>query len=57
MTGHDYNHPKPRLEARLKWAHGPERARAILEGTDAAANADLAAWKNLGRPVTKAGSK
>lgn len=57
MTGHDIDHNKPRLEERLRWAHGPERARDIMDGTDAAANADLKAWKNLGRPVTKAGSK
>lgn len=57
MTGHDINHPKPRLEDRLKWAHGPERARDIMEGTDAATNADLKAWNGLGRAVTKAAGK
>lgn len=57
MTGQPSEYPKPRLEDRLRWAHGPERAREIMAGKDAAANADLKAWKNLGRPVTKAGSK
>lgn len=34
--------------ARLTWCHGPERARAIFNGEDEAANADLAAWRSLG---------
>lgn len=33
---------------RLVTCHGHERALAIVEGRDAATNADLAAWRNLG---------
>jgi hypothetical protein len=34
---------------RLAWAHGPERAAAIIEGRDPQTEADLAAWRSLGR--------
>jgi len=37
------------LSERLAWRHGPERAEQILAGRDPEANADLAAWRNLGR--------
>lgn len=33
---------------RLEWLHGPEKAAAIMSGTDAKARADLAAWNSLG---------
>lgn len=34
--------------SRLQWAHGPERAASIAAGQDAAANADIEAWRSLG---------
>lgn len=47
---------RPALEARLAWCHGPERARAILEGRDEKANRDLESWnratRNGGRVVS-----
>lgn len=33
----------------LLWLYGPERAHAIETGKDTRTNADLAAWRNLGR--------
>jgi uncharacterized small protein (DUF1192 family) len=33
---------------RLAWAHGPERADAIMDGRDPAANLDQALWRSLG---------
>ena len=54
MTGQPIDYPRPRLEDRLKWAHGPERAREIMAGTDANANADLKAWNSLGHPIMTA---
>ena len=35
-------------ERRLVWQYGPERAAAIIDGTDPATEADIAAWRNLG---------
>lgn len=32
----------------LAFQYGPDRARSIMAGTDAATNADLAAWRALG---------
>lgn len=37
------------LGARLAWAHGPERAAAILGGEDEDASADVSQWRNIGR--------
>lgn len=34
---------------RLAFLYGHERARRIMGGADPAANADLAAWNNLGQ--------
>lgn len=34
---------------RLRWAHGDQRAADIVLGRDAATNADLKAWRELGR--------
>ena len=42
--------PFARLRFALYWQR-PERAAAILNGTDPEANADLAAWRKLGRPA------
>ena len=36
---------------RLTWRYGPERARAIFNGEDAEAAADLRAWRSLGEGV------
>ncbi len=33
---------------RLAWAHGDDRARAILGGGDPATQADISAWHSLG---------
>lgn len=35
--------------ARLAWAHGPERAKSIMAGTDEPTNRDIAAWRVLGQ--------
>lgn len=35
--------------ARLCWAHGENRAYAIINGRDHATNADISAWNRLGR--------
>ena len=37
---------------RLQWRHGPERAAAIINGTDLATVRDLAAWRSLGGAAT-----
>lgn len=42
--------PWRKLAYTLTWQYGPERAAAILDGTDTAANLDQAAWRALGRP-------
>jgi hypothetical protein len=34
---------------RLVECHGYERAKSIVEGTDPEANADIKAWRELGR--------
>lgn len=41
--------PWAMLVGRLTWQYGPERTAAILNGTDAKTNADLASWRKLGR--------
>lgn len=38
----------PETIERLRWQHGPERVANILNGTDDATNADIAAWRRLG---------
>lgn len=40
--------PWPDLLRKLTWQYGPERAEEILEETDEATAADLAAWRSLG---------
>lgn len=37
------------LRERLTWAHGRERASAIMLGEDDATNEDLASWRRLAR--------
>lgn len=37
------------LHAQLCWHYGPERTDAIFAGADGETNADLAAWRKLGR--------
>ena len=44
--GHDW---QAHTFDRLRWAHGENRARAIAMGIDPATNADLKAWRELGR--------
>lgn len=36
-------------EARLIWLYGPDRTGDIISGKDPKTNADLAAWRALGR--------
>jgi hypothetical protein len=45
----DHRDAWDRLRRRLAWAHGETRAALILAGLDDATNADLAAWRALGR--------
>lgn len=52
-AAHDLEHGYSRdsgLRARLSWAHGSERAAAIIAGEDLQAAADLVAWRDLGEP-------
>lgn len=35
--------------ARLRWAHSDERALAIISGCDPRTEADIKAWRELGR--------
>lgn len=39
---------KSHTAQRLTWAHGPDRALAILLGQDEKTNADIESWRNLG---------
>lgn len=43
---------------KLAWLHGDERANSIVNRTDAATNADIAAWRRLGgTPVKQSDAK
>lgn len=43
------NAARDRYEATLHFLYGPRRAEQILDGGDPAHQADVAAWRRLGR--------